>query len=159
MSGWPIRRRHAALALAAAPFLAGCAAPAGAGSPKAKAPQAGEVATAGEPESGPQVMGFREFCDSWMQKLRDRETYNLSHIAWQKRDGLVIGEHVAYGQSCTCVARHDPGKDPIGKLTYREVRYRRQGATEAAALAAPGTILEQSDVTEIFRYGKGRWQY
>ena len=75
------------------------------------------------------------------------------------RDGKVSGEYVAYGTDCTCIAREDPGKDPIGKITYREVRYRREGATQTEALAASGTIIEQSDVTEIFRFGKGRWQY
>jgi hypothetical protein len=109
--------------------------------------------------SGPEVKGFRAFCDSWMQKLRDREVYNTAHIAWENREGLVVGEHVAYGQDCECIARQEPGKDPIGKITYRETRYRRQGATPADALAAPGTIIEHSDVTEIFRFGKGRWQY
>ena len=109
--------------------------------------------------SGPEVRGFREFCDTWMQKLRERETYNQSHIAWEKRGAGVVGEHLTYGTECTCIAREEPGRDPIGKITYREVRYRREGATEAAALAAPGTIVEQSEVTEIFRYAKGRWQY
>ena len=111
--------------------------------------------------SGPEVLDFRAFCDSWMQKLRDRETYNTEHIAWEDedQDGLVVGEHVTYGRDCGCVARQEPGKDPIGKITYREIRYRRRGATPAEALSAPGTILEQSDVTEIFRYAKGRWQY
>jgi hypothetical protein len=108
---------------------------------------------------GQEIRGFRAFCDSWMQKLRDRETYNTAHIAWEKRAGSVVGEHVAYSRECTCTAREEPGKDPIGKITYRETRYRREGATPAEALAAPGTIVEHSDVTEIFRFAKGRWQY
>jgi hypothetical protein len=109
--------------------------------------------------SGPEVRGFRAFCDTWMQKLRERETYNQGNIAWEKRGAGVVGEHLSYGTECTCIAREEPGRDPIGKITYREVRYRREGATATAALAAPGTIVEQSEVTEIFRYAKGRWQY
>jgi hypothetical protein len=108
---------------------------------------------------GPEVRDFRGFCDSWMQKLHDRETYNTAHITWETRDGRIVGEYVAYGAESACSAREDAGKDPIGKLTYREMRYRREGATQTDALAAPGTIIEQSDVTEIFRFGKGRWQY
>jgi len=109
--------------------------------------------------SGPEVRNFQGFCDEWMQKLRDRETYNTAHITWETHDGRVSGEYVGYGTERTCIAREEPRKDPIGKITYRETRYRRDGATTAEALAVPGTILEQSDVTEIFRFGKGRWQY
>jgi hypothetical protein len=118
-----------------------------------------KTTTPAETVSGPEVRNFQAFCDEWMQKLRDRETYNTSHIAWDAHDGHVSGEYVGYDTKCTCSAREEPGKDPIGKITYRETRYRREGANEAAALTAPGTILEQSDVTEIFRFGKGRWQY
>ncbi|MBI3768022.1 MAG: hypothetical protein HY271_05930 [Deltaproteobacteria bacterium] len=109
--------------------------------------------------SGPEVRNFQAFCDEWMQKLRDRESYNSSHIAWEARAGHVSGEYVGYEAHCTCIAREEPGKDPIGKITYRETRYKREGTTETDALAEPSTVLEQSDVTEIFRYGKGRWQY
>lgn len=108
---------------------------------------------------GEDVRGFREFCDSWMQKLRERDTFNVAHIAWKTDAGRVSGEYVGYGTDRTCSAREEPGKDPIGKIGYREIRYRREGATQAAAMAAAGTIVEQTDVTEIFRYAKGRWQY
>src|SRR5205085_6122881 len=118
-----------------------------------------KTTTPAETVSGPEVRNFQTFCDEWMQKLRDRETYNTSHIAWDARDGRVRGEYVGYDTKCTCIAREEPGRDPIGKITYRETRYRREGANEAAALAAPGTVVEQSDVTEIFRFAKGRWQY
>lgn len=124
---------------------------------KAAVPAGGDAVSASA--GGAEVLGFRAFCDSWMQKLRERDAYNTGRIVWETRDGQVVGEHVAYGKDCTCTARAETGKDPIGKITYRETRYRRQGVTPAEALAAPGTILEHSDVTEIFRYAKGRWQY
>jgi len=108
---------------------------------------------------GEDVLDFRSFCDSWMQKLRERETYNTAHIAWDRKDGSVVGEYVGYGSDRTCVARQEPGKDPIGKITYRETKYRRQGSTPEVAMTGTGTIVEQTDVTEIFRYAKGRWQY
>jgi hypothetical protein len=117
------------------------------------------AAAAAEVLSGPQVRNFQAFCDEWMQKLRDRETYNTAHITWETHDGRVSGEYVGYGAEGSCIAREEPGKDPIGKITYRETRYRRDGATTAEALAAPATVLEQTDTTEIFRFGKGRWQY
>ncbi len=108
---------------------------------------------------GEDVRGFRAFCDEWMAKLQERNTYNLAHIAWTKGGAGVVGEYLNYGTTRTCIAREEPGKDPIGKITYREIKYRKEGATETTALAAAETIVEQTDVTEIFRYGKGRWQY
>ena len=108
---------------------------------------------------GPEVRDFRAFCDSWMQKLRDRETYNTANIKWETRDGRVSGEYLAYNTDCTCSAREEAGKDPIGKITYRETKYRREGATQTEAMAGTPTMVEQSDVTEIFRFAKGHWIY
>jgi hypothetical protein len=108
---------------------------------------------------GEDVRGFRAFCDQWMQKLRERNAYNDAHIAWTAGGPGVVGEYTTYGTERTCSAREEPGKEPIGKITYREIKYRRAGANEAAARAAAGTIVEQTDVTEIFRYAKGAWQY
>jgi hypothetical protein len=112
-----------------------------------------------ETVEGEDVRDFRTFCDTWMQKLRDRNTYNSAHIPWTKGGPGVVGEYVSYNTERTCIAKEEPGKDPIGKITYREIKYRKEGATETAAMAGVGTIVEQTDVTEIFRYGKGRWQY
>ena len=108
---------------------------------------------------GEDVRDFRTFCDQWMQKLRDRNAYNDAHIAWTQGGAGIVGEYVNYGTDRTCMAREEPGKAPIGKITYREIKYRREGANEAAAKAAARTIVEETEVTEIFRYAKGAWQY
>jgi len=94
-----------------------------------------------------------------MGKLRERERNNIARINWEKNGPRVVGEYVGYSQDCSCLAREESGKDPIGKIIYRELRYRREGGTPAEALGAPGTILEQTEVTEIFGFAKGRWQY
>jgi hypothetical protein len=155
MGGWS---GAAADEPAAPPKPAAKAAAKKSGKSKAAEPKS-PAAAAAEILSGPEVRNFQAFCDEWMQKLRDRETYNTAHITWETKDGRVSGEYTGYGADRTCVAREEPGKDPIGKINYRETRYRREGATQAEALAVPGTIVEQEDVTEIFRYAKGRWQY
>ncbi|MCC6763535.1 MAG: hypothetical protein IT293_02635 [Deltaproteobacteria bacterium] len=108
---------------------------------------------------GEDVREFRTFCDTWMRKLQERNTFNSAHITWAKGGAGVTGEYLSYGTERTCIAREEPGKDPIGKITYREIKYRKEGPTESAAMGAAGTIVEQTDVTEIFRYAKGRWQY
>ncbi len=108
---------------------------------------------------GEDVRDFRSFCDTWMGKLRDRTTFNVANVAWKKGGAGVVGEYVSYGTDRTCIAREEPGKDPIGKITYREILYRKEGPTEKAAMEGSETIVEQTDVTEIFRFAKGRWQY
>ena len=127
--------------------------------PTAGLPAAPQVSGGMSTTSGPDVRGFRAFCDEWMGKLRERERYNTAHISWEKNGAKVVGEHVGYSQDCSCVAREDAGKDPIGKIVYRELRYRREGSTPAEAVGVPGSILDQTEVTEIFRFAKGRWQY
>jgi hypothetical protein len=159
--------RHRTRVVAAVLGLATVAGAAAADEPVTKAaaakeaPGAENAGTAAIKEmlQGEDVRGFRSFCDEWMGKLRARDRDNVAQIKWESRDGQVVGEHVAYGTERTCVAREAPGKDPIGKITYREIRYRREGKDPTAALAATGTILEQTEVTEIFRFAKGRWQY
>lgn len=108
---------------------------------------------------GEDVRDFRTFCDTWMQKLADRTSRNAATIVWTQGGAGVVGEYVGYGTDRTCVAKEEPGKVPIGKITYRETKYRKEGASEAVAQNAAGTIVEQTDVTEIFRFAKGRWQY
>jgi hypothetical protein len=132
-------------------------------SPAKKKPAAQKPVTAKEAikamVEGEDVRDFRTFCDTWMGKLKDRTTYNTAHIPWTKGGPGVVGEYISYGTDRTCIAREEPGKDPIGKITYREIKYRKEGPTETAAMGSAGTIVEQTDVTEIFRFGKGRWQY
>lgn len=108
---------------------------------------------------GEDVRDFRTFCDTWMQKLADRTSRNAATIVWTQSGTGVVGEYVGYGTDRTCVAKEEPGKVPIGKITYRETKYRKEGVSEAVAQNAAGTIVEQTDVTEIFRFAKGRWQY
>jgi len=114
---------------------------------------------AGDPAAGEDVREFHAFCAAWMAKLQERNVYNAAHIVWTKSGPGVVGDYIRYGSERTCTAREEPGKDPIGKITYREIKYRKEGPTESAAMEAADTILEQTEVTEIFRYAKGRWQY
>jgi hypothetical protein len=138
---------------AAAGVLAACTCPA------AVAAAAPDDAVQVSAVAAVDVRGFSTFCASWMEKLRDRSSFNIERIKWRSEGAVVVGEHVDYGQESTCVAREEAGKTPIGKIGYREVRYERRGATPEAALAAPGTVIERFDVTEIFRFAEGRWQY
>lgn len=126
---------------------------------KTEAAEPTTLETLKERIEGEDVRDFRSFCDTWMRKLADRTTHNVANIVWTKGGPGVVGEYVSYGTDRTCIAKEDPGKVPIGKITYRETKYRKEGVSETVAHGAAGTIVEQTDVTEIFRFAKGRWQY
>ena len=103
---------------------------------------------------------FEGFCSEWMQKLEEREQANVSHIKWESNaDGVVQGLYVGYTHEHTCVTKDGTGSVPVGKISYREVRYeKRGGSIQEAEHSAPKPI-EITEVTEIFRYSKGKWVY
>jgi len=104
---------------------------------------------------------FETFCSTWMDKLREREKYNLAHIQWQPDAGGVVGEYVGYetDQPEHTVSHTEKKSVPIGKLIYREVKLKLSGKSEAEALANKPEIVERTEVTELFRYDHGVWVY
>ncbi len=104
---------------------------------------------------------FASFCTGWAGKLRQRQTDNLAQAKWQTGgDGSVYAEYVGYDtdhlgpQTVT-----HPDTNPIGKMVYVEQRLRRSGRSKEEALAAQPSIVDQVEVTEIFRYDGRGWVY
>ncbi|HZR83079.1 MAG TPA: hypothetical protein VFD92_18435 [Candidatus Binatia bacterium] len=104
---------------------------------------------------------FDDFCKSWVDKLRERERYNITKIKWETApDGAVVGEYVGYDTNNVgpqTVGNVDT--TPIGKLVYLELRLRRTGKSKEEALAHDPEIVERTEVTEIFRFERGAWVY
>jgi hypothetical protein len=106
---------------------------------------------------------FADFCEDWVDKLRERERWNVSNIKWETSpDGAVVGEYVGYdtsniGPQAQTVGNVD--KTPIGKLVYLELRLRRTGSSKEEALGKEPEIVERTEVTEIFRFDRGHWIY
>lgn len=101
------------------------------------------------------------FCKKWMGFLVVREVDNKAKVAWNPAGTGVEGQYVGYGSEYSCTLKHngDPKKVPVAILKYREYLYRRRGSSgEDAMLTAPD-VLEVTEVTEIFRYMKGKWVY
>jgi hypothetical protein len=128
---------------------------------KADTPKSTQEASAEDPTWAEQIgKHFSSFCMTWMDKLRAREKYNIEHIQWRQADGGVIGEYVGYDTNHTDSVAHVAKKEvPIGKLIYRELKLKLIGSSEADALAKKPEILEQTEVTELFRYDRGIWVY
>lgn len=114
-------------------------------------------------QAGDDTVGqkFDVFCGEWMQKLAVRERDNRASVKWQNGPGGVLGEFVGYSTEHKCVLKDaaTPQDTPIGKITYRELLYRQKGGSKAEAESSPPQAVEATEVTEIFRYTKGKWMY
>lgn len=103
---------------------------------------------------------FAPFCEAWMRQLAAREQNNLRNIRWRQRGGEVEGEYVGYSQEhARSVKTSQPTGVPVGRLVYREFRYRKRGAGNAAAAVSGAEVVDVTEITEIFRYAGGEWVY
>lgn len=104
---------------------------------------------------------FEKFCSEWMQKLAVRERDNIKNIHWVPDGNGVEGEYVGYSSEHTCkLNENGGGKAPVvGKIIYREYRYMKKGSSPDAAQTSTPQAVEATEVTEIFRYAKGKWEY
>src|ERR1700675_528648 len=70
---------------------------------------------------------FQIFCKEWMEKIRARDTQHVTK--WETVEDGVHGKYVEYDPEYTCTLT--TGKQPIGKVNYREVWYEKRGKTIA----------------------------
>jgi hypothetical protein len=103
---------------------------------------------------------LKVFCKKWMGFLETRERDNRKAVKWQPKGDGVAGQYVGYSKEydCTLKERSSNGT-PIATIVYREYIYEHTGASRDAALSATPTVVEATEVTEIFRYTKGQWVY
>lgn len=102
---------------------------------------------------------FPRFCEEWMTKLAEREQRNLANVDWVEKEGVVYGTYIGYSNQHSCVFKEGSDATPLGKITYLEVRYEKQGPTREEAQRNPPRPIETTEVTEIFRYANGTWAY
>jgi hypothetical protein len=133
----------------------------GAGAVNHKAAQrAGEIAHKAAASAEEMAKNFESFCGTWMDKLRERERYNVEHIVWQPGAVGVVGEYVGYDTTHTNSVKADPVKGhPIGTVVYRELKFRLTGKSETEALASKPELIEQTEVTELFQFNGRNWAY
>ncbi len=105
---------------------------------------------------------FESFCDTWMQKLAQREEHNLSQAGAEKPDGEVVLEYTGYARTpvrCEAKATGVPSNPYVGKLVYKELHYRRAGSSLKRALTSKPQLLGATQVMEIFRFDGSKWVY
>jgi hypothetical protein len=152
--------RTIGLLVLAVALVVGSAGAASAAETKTKTTKSAAKAENPATRSAEAAKKFETFCGGWLDKLRERERFNRTRIEWRKEPSGVVGEYVGYD---TKTYRMHPPADvqasPVGKLVYMELRLRITGESEAAALKNGPQIIEQTEVTELFRYDRGAWVY
>jgi hypothetical protein len=106
--------------------------------------------------------GFGSFCKTWMGKLEQRERHNLNRMALRQRGAQTVGEYTGYARKaveCKPTSQVTPGKPAVGTLVYHELKYRKAGPSRAAAKQAKPTVVQRTEVMEVFRYDGRRWTY
>lgn len=103
---------------------------------------------------------LKVFCKKWMGFLETRERDNKRGVKWQTAAEGVKGQYVGYSidYDCSLKERSSNGT-PVATIVYREYLYEASGPSQDAALSAKPSVVEATEVTEIFRYTKGQWVY
>jgi hypothetical protein len=103
---------------------------------------------------------LKAFCVKWMGFLETRERDNVKGIKWETQPSGVSGHYVGYSKEydCTLKERSSNGT-PVATIQYKEYVYQKTGASKGEADQAAPSIIDATEVTEIFRYSKGQWVY
>jgi hypothetical protein len=135
-------------------------APAQAPKQKAKAKKrGGAVPTITEEEAH---ASFDAFTLEWMNKLqRTEEFQRTQRIKLVESQDGVLAEYTGYLPHRYIIVKKTSSKDTpfVGILTYYQQTLRCMGKTREEALKGPFQQTGTSQVSEIFRYTKGKWHY
>jgi len=101
---------------------------------------------------------FNDFCKEWMSILKKNKP-NSKFCREEK--GCYIAEYSFLSdEHMTTVKKTANKKTPyIGILKYREKVFKNQAATRERALAGPFTAASERNVTELFVFQNGKWQW
>lgn len=131
------------------------------GAEKGKPKKAAQPAMASVPESEEKISeDLKAFCKKWMGFLETRERDNKRGVKWQTNPSGVKGQYVGYSTDYDCIMKERSSNGtPVATIVYREYLYEAAGASQDVALGGKPTVVEATEVTEIFRYTKGQWVY
>lgn len=101
---------------------------------------------------------FDTFTITWMRKLTkiDRHKEKVTET-----NGSFSVEYLKYLPTRYTVVKKTKSEETpfIGILTYYKRKFHSTGTTKKEALAGPFEELATKQVSEIFRYTKGKWVY
>jgi hypothetical protein len=139
--------------------VAAAAADAPAKGSKSKSAQKGKAKAGGE--SDEQIADqLKAFCQKWMGFLETRERDNKKGIKWEKKASGISGHYVGYSKDYDCVMKERSSNGtPVATIQYKEYLYEKTGSSQGDAEQKEPSVVEATEVTEIFRYNKGQWVY
>jgi hypothetical protein len=104
---------------------------------------------------------FDAFTIEWMKRLEQTEEFHKAQAQiTPASDGFAV-EYVGYlPHRYIHVKKTESADTPyVGVLTYFEKKLRCTAKTKEAALQGPFEQIETNQVSEIFRFTKGKWVY
>jgi len=105
---------------------------------------------------------FDVFTIEWMKKLSDAEEYHRTQTVKvsESAEGFSA-EYVGYLPHRYIIVKKTESKETpfVGILTYYEKTMRCVGKTKEEALKGPFEASDSQQVSEIFRFTKGKWVY
>jgi hypothetical protein len=105
---------------------------------------------------------FEGFSKNWMARLEQINQQNLQGVKPEAAaNNRVVGRYICYGPDCIREVRGTDSKATpyVGILRYPQKVMEKEGDTLQKMKEHPGTQASEIQVTEIFRYTKGRWVY
>ena len=105
---------------------------------------------------------FDTFTREWMRKLVKTEDFQKKKMMrMTQTEAGFVAEYTGYLPHRYTVVKPTESKATpfVGVLTYRKKKMRCVGKTKEAALEGPFEQAGTSQVSEIFRFTKGKWIY
>jgi len=101
---------------------------------------------------------FKDFCKNWVKIIKKNKPGNV--FCKESREGY-IAEYATMGdEHNTAIKKTSNKKTPfVGILKYREKVFKCSAATREGAIAGPFRVASESNVTELFIYQNGEWQW
>lgn len=107
------------------------------------------------------LASFDTFTIEWMKKLEETEQFHKMKAKVIESPEGFSAEYTGYlPPRYTHVKKTESSDTPyVGILTYYEKTLRSTGKTKEEALQGTFSQVEQTQVSEIFRFTKGKWEY
>jgi len=121
-------------------------------------------ATPPEPEftEDAALASFDIFTIEWMKKLSRAEEFRRTQdVKVSESPEGFLAEYIGYFPHRYIIVKKTDSKDTpfVGILTYYEKTMRCTGKTKEEALQGPFQPASSLQVSEIFRFTKGKWEY
>jgi len=101
---------------------------------------------------------FKVFCKKWIRIIKKNKPNN---VFCREDNGAYVAEYSSMGDEHNATIKKTVNKKTpyIGILKYREKVFRNKAATCKKAIAGPFAAAVDRNVTELFVFQRGKWQW